>query len=118
MLYTAKCYWPGITAADFARIASSRLGAPAAGRDNLVYLGALLFPDDDLVLCLFEGSSRDAAKRATERAVVPCERIMDSAWLPAAEQPGASQARRRPDRQPRLSGLPVGDEIHDQRRSP
>ncbi|MGN6167134.1 MAG: hypothetical protein ACTHQQ_03060 [Solirubrobacteraceae bacterium] len=35
------------------------------------------------MLCLFEGPSRAAVKRASDRAGIPCERVMDSAWLGA-----------------------------------
>jgi hypothetical protein len=48
---------------------------------DLTYRGSLLFADDDLVLCLFEGPSPAAIKRATDRAGFPCERVMASVWL-------------------------------------
>ena len=57
MLYAAKCYWPGVAEPALKRVAASaareaqklsRSGKPVA------YLGCLLFPDDELVLCLFE----------------------------------------------------------------
>jgi hypothetical protein len=79
MLYAAKCYWPGVRRADVESIVG-RLGA-ARHRDEVAYRGSLLFCDDDLVLCLFEGSSRAAVKRVSERAGIPCERVMDSVWL-------------------------------------
>jgi hypothetical protein len=85
MLYTAKCYWPGIDAVDFGRVASTRLARCSTGLGGIVYRGAILFPEDDLVLCLFDASSRGAVKDAAERARVPCERVIDSVWLPAPD---------------------------------
>jgi len=48
------------------------------------YLGCLLFPDDELVLCMFESSSRAPANQAAECAGMPCERLMKSIWLGSA----------------------------------
>jgi Nickel responsive protein SCO4226-like len=86
MLYTAKCYWPGISAEEFDRGASGRLATRSAEPGSIVYCGAILFPEDDLVLCLFEASSRAAVKEAAERARVPCERVIASVWLPAPDR--------------------------------
>lgn len=82
MLYAAKCYWPGVRQVDIetaaARFAQLR-GEFAA--DGLNYRGTLMFGDDELVLCLFEGPSRNAVKRASEQGGIPCERVMDSVWI-------------------------------------
>ena len=82
MLYAAKCYWPGVSRDDLERVAR-RAAEPDSqgGRQDASYRGALLFSDDDLVLCLFEAPSRIAVKVASERAGIPCERVMDSVWL-------------------------------------
>jgi hypothetical protein len=86
MLFAAKCYWPGVTEADLEPVAAHAATADASSaRDGVAYLGALLFADDDLVLCMFEGPSRIAVKQAAEHAGIPCERLMDSIWL-AADQ--------------------------------
>jgi hypothetical protein len=105
MLYTAKCYWPGINADDFGRVASPQLTRRSAESREIIYRGAILFPEDDLVLCLFDASSRAAVKEAAECARVPCERVIDSVWLPAptgagldaseAAEPGELRPRRR-----------------------
>jgi hypothetical protein len=95
MLYTAKCYWPGISADEFDRVASIPLAEPSGEPESIVYRGAILFPEDDLVLCLFDASSRAEVKETTERARVPCERVIDSVWLPAPE--GSTGSGRRPD---------------------
>jgi hypothetical protein len=92
MLYTAKCYWPGISADEFDRVASTPL--TFAQSESVVYRGAIVFPEDDLVLCLFDASSRAAVKKTTERARVPCERVIDSVWLPAPD--GGTAGGRRP----------------------
>jgi hypothetical protein len=82
MLYAAKCYWPGITRTELeqatARASRARSNAAASGVN---FLGSLLFSSDDLVLCLYEAPSRAAVKHASERAGIPCERVMDSVWL-------------------------------------
>jgi hypothetical protein len=83
MLYTAKCYWPSVTAGELELAADRALALialmPSGGRP--VYRGSLLFPGDELVLCLFEASSRTAVRRASDRAGIPCERVMDTVWI-------------------------------------
>ena len=92
MLYAAKCYWPGVTQADLQSVAErAAQPGPGPGRDRVAYLGSLLFAADDLVLCLFQGPSRAAVIKASERLGIPSERLMNSAWLgphqPALEGP-------------------------------
>lgn len=82
MLYVAKCYWPGVNETEFEAIAAratenSSRHAPRGAK----YLGSLLFRDDELVLCIFQAPSPSAVKRASERAGIPCERVMDTIWL-------------------------------------
>jgi hypothetical protein len=81
MLYTAKCYWPGVTEDEFVARRASSAGAS--------YVGTLLFPDDALVLCLFEAATPTAVNEASHRASLPCDRVMRTRWLPPA-------GRRRP----------------------
>jgi hypothetical protein len=89
MLYAAKCYWPGVSETDLEQVAERAARAGAKwGHDGVEYLGSLLFSADDLVLCLFEGPSRAAVKHASEHAGIPCERLMDSAWLAPDHRPG------------------------------
>lgn len=80
MLFTAKCYWPGV-AEDALRTA---LADPSAGRE-VVFRGALSLPGDELVLCLFDAPSRAAVKNACERSGWPCERVIDSVWIEGPE---------------------------------
>ena len=82
MLFAAKCYWPEVTRDEIERVADrAARGATAGEQRDVAYIGSLLFAADDLVLCLFEGSSRAAVKRASEQLGIPCERVMDSVWL-------------------------------------
>jgi hypothetical protein len=91
MLYTAKCYWPGVDAGEFDRVASAELAAAASsGRGESAYLGSILLPRDELVLCLLESPSRSAVQRITDRAAIPCERIIEAVWL---APPGRRRAR-------------------------
>lgn len=84
MIFAAKCYWPGITAEELIRAARRAAREAELGRHRgsaLAYLGSILFPDDELVLCLFDGPSSAAVQETNERAGIPCERIMHSIWL-------------------------------------
>jgi Protein of unknown function (DUF4242) len=82
VLYAAKCYWPGVTETDLEQVAARAAQADArASDDGVAYLGSLLFSADDLVLCLLDGPSRAAAKHASDRLGIPCERLIDSVWL-------------------------------------
>ena len=85
MIYAAKCYWPGVNETQLERAAARAvLEAATESRTGsaIAYLGSILFEDDELVLCLFEAASRAAVRRTSERAGIPCERVMDSHWLP------------------------------------
>jgi hypothetical protein len=82
MLYAAKCYWPGVTRTELEQVATQALEARSRpAHSHVTYRGSLLFSDDDLVLCLFEATSRAAVKCASEQAGIPCERVMQSVWL-------------------------------------
>jgi Protein of unknown function (DUF4242) len=82
VFYAAKCYWPGVTETEFEPIAARATeNSSRDARHGVTYLGSLLFRDDELVLCMFEAPSPLAVKRASERAGIPCERVMDSVWL-------------------------------------
>ena len=79
MLYTAKCFWPGVTEDELRLAAARAQNEPARGAR--LFRGALYLPGDELVLCLFDASSRAAVKRASERAGMPCERVIDTVWV-------------------------------------
>jgi Protein of unknown function (DUF4242) len=84
MLYVAKCYWPDVTEREVQRVgvdAAREAATVLQAGDTVRYIGAIVFPQDDLVLCIFEGPSRRIVMRTTERAGIPCERLMESIWL-------------------------------------
>lgn len=85
MMYAAKCYWPEVTEGELQRVAA-RAGRNAGAA---TFVGSLLFPNDELVLCFFEAPSHVAVKRASERAGIPCERVMALAWV---EPPGQERS--------------------------
>ena len=61
MLYAAKCYWPGVTQSELqqAAAAARHEAARFCGEGKPIrYLGSLLFPADDLVLCIFDSPER------------------------------------------------------------
>jgi hypothetical protein len=82
-LYAAKCYWPGVTQDELERAgrAAARETERTPPSETVRYLGSLVFVNDELVLCLYESSSRAAVKQVNERAGVPCERLMEALWL-------------------------------------
>ena len=97
MLYTAKCFWPGVTEGEL-RAAASRAGNPHASQAT--FRGALYLPGDELVLCLFDSPSPASVKRVSERAGMPCERVIESVWVAPEiafrrwDEPGTRLGRR------------------------
>jgi hypothetical protein len=84
MLYAAKCYWPGVTRKELEEAGTRARRAvrrPVPGGRSIAYLGSIMFPDDELVLCLFDAPSHAAVRQASEQAGIPCERVMTSVWL-------------------------------------
>jgi len=86
VLYTAKCFWPGVTE-DALRRAAVHAREATDPHERAVFRGVLYLPGDELALCLFEADSPAAAKRASERAGMPCERVIESVWLDRAGNP-------------------------------
>jgi hypothetical protein len=94
MLYAAKCYWPGVTANELEPIGTrARREARRArsGGSAVAYLGSIMFPADELVLCLFDAPSPAAVKHTSEQAGIPCERVMPILWLEPPETPTVSE---------------------------
>jgi hypothetical protein len=83
-VYAAKCYCPGVSEAAVA-MATRRavLDDRASRARNADCVGAIFFPLDDLVLCVFTADSPGDVRQASERAGMPCERVMEAVWLPA-----------------------------------
>jgi hypothetical protein len=86
VLYTAKCFWPGVTEEEL-RQAAERAGSEIGERQT-VFRGALYLPGDELVLCLFESPSRADVKRASELAGMPCERVIETVWVDPTTEGG------------------------------
>ena len=86
MLYTAKCFWPGVTEHEL-RLAAARAGEAAGSVSGAAFRGALYLPGDELVLCLFESPTRDLVKRVSEHAGMPCERVIDTVWVDPERRP-------------------------------
>jgi len=80
MLYTAKCFWPGVTERQL-RQSAARARRVAGEDSGTSFCGALFLPGDELVLCLFESPTRAAVKRASEQAGLPCERVIETVWV-------------------------------------
>jgi hypothetical protein len=78
MLYTAKCFWPGVTEGEL-RVAVAR--ARSSGGPQATFRGALYLPGDQLVLCLFDSASAASVKGTSERAGMPCERVIETVWV-------------------------------------
>jgi len=80
VLYTAKCFWPGVTEVEL-RLAVDRASSRPESLTQAVFRSALYLPSDELVLCLFESSSRASVKHASEAAGMPCERVIETVWI-------------------------------------
>jgi hypothetical protein len=87
MLYTAKCFWPGVTEGELRR-AAVRARGDVGAEQQTVFRGALYLPGDDLVLGLFDAPSPASVKHASERAGMPCERVIETVWVAPQERGG------------------------------
>lgn len=80
MLYTAKCYWPGVTEEDL-RNAVDRARRQNDSREGPVFRGLLYLRGDDTALSLFEADSPASVKQASESLGMPCERVIATVWV-------------------------------------
>jgi hypothetical protein len=81
-LYAAKCYWPAARQAEVAEATRRAvISERSIGARRAVCLGAIFFPLDHLVLCMFEATSAGDVRQASEQAGLPCERVMQAVWL-------------------------------------
>jgi Protein of unknown function (DUF4242) len=83
--FIAECFWVGVKPDDLSAL-DRRVERCVAGMtrdgESVRYLGSMLMPEDEVVLCFFEGSAA-TVHRAAQRAEVPFERILESdgtAW--------------------------------------
>jgi len=80
MLYTAKCYWPGVTEDDL-RDACDRAHEQNNANEGTVFRGLLYLQGDDTALSLFEADSAASVKKASESVGMPCERVIATVWV-------------------------------------
>jgi hypothetical protein len=80
MLYTAKCYWPGVTEDDL-RDAADRAHQQNDASEGPVFRGLLYLRGDDTALSLFEAESAASVKQASESVGMPCERVIATVWV-------------------------------------
>ena len=82
--YLAECFWPGVDEAAVHAL-DARAGASAGeltrAGEPVRYLGSILMREDEVVLCLFEGTE-EAVRSAAARAEIPFERILEATGSP------------------------------------
>jgi hypothetical protein len=82
--FVAECLWPDVHADDLRALDRRAAGESerlTAGGGSVRYLGSLLMPEDEVVLCLFEGSREDV-RAVVQAAAIPCDRILEAARSP------------------------------------
>jgi hypothetical protein len=74
--HVAECLLPGVTESS-AEVLAGRVRAELArsAGTRVSFLGSLLLPEDEVLLCLFTGGSAEV-RLVSERAAVPFERIL------------------------------------------
>jgi hypothetical protein len=79
--FVAECFWPGVSRAELeaaeARARASTAALSSEG-EPVRYVGSLLFPSNEVVFFQFDAASAEAVRRASERARLPFERIVES----------------------------------------
>jgi hypothetical protein len=84
--FVVECFWPGVEEEDLSGLddrAARSAAAVAAAGGTVHYLGSLLFPEDEVVLCMYAGQVR-AVREAAEAASISYERIVGTARSPHA----------------------------------
>lgn len=74
--HVAECLLPGLsqaTAETWGRRVRQEIAAPPGSQVS--YLGSLLMPEDEVLLCLFAGPEAEV-RAVSERAGLPFERIL------------------------------------------
>lgn len=82
--YIVECLWPGVAPSDLAALderAEVAVAALTRDGETVRYLGSLLMPTDEVVLCSFEGQA-EAVRRAATRAEIPFARVLEAARSP------------------------------------
>jgi hypothetical protein len=92
--YLVECFWPGVSKAQVQELDSraSRSATADRGRGPRVrYRGSMLLPDDEVVLCFFDGPCEAAVEAAARHAEIPFARIVASTAVPATGRPPTNQ---------------------------
>lgn len=87
--YVAECFWPGVREEDLHELdrrVEACVAESAGAQQPVRYLGSMLIVDDEVVLCMFEGSLT-AVRQVADRAEVPYERILRSTRAPMSRPP-------------------------------
>lgn len=71
----AECLLPGVNQAVAEALADQVKAAIAGSRRPVAFLGSLLMPEDEVLLCLFAGPLADV-RAISEQAGLPFERIL------------------------------------------
>jgi Protein of unknown function (DUF4242) len=71
--YLVECYWPGVDR-EAVQAAMARTG----GEEDVHCVDSILIPEDEIVLCVFEGPSANAVRDASLRSGLPSERVTRS----------------------------------------
>lgn len=88
--YLVESYRPGVSvekltaAAGRAQHATNEVRAEGS---ELRFLGSMLIPADETVFWFFTGDEADV-RAVSDRASLPCERVMETVWLPNPDQEG------------------------------
>jgi hypothetical protein len=102
-VFVAECYAPAsgddASAVGLVRVGAACADLRAAGAE-VVYLGALIVPDDELAFHVFVAPDAGNVKQASRRAGLRVERVVQSVAFCLKQTPPAS---RKP--------LPVGDQV-------
>jgi hypothetical protein len=79
--YLVECYWPGVDT-DAVHAALARAGAER----DVHCVESILVPEDEIVLCVFEGPSAAAVRDASLRSGLPSERVTPSIRIRTNEE--------------------------------
>jgi hypothetical protein len=92
--YVAECFWAGVTEDDLRaldRRATATVATLAASGESVRYLGSMLVRQDEVVLCLFEGSV-SSVRMAAEQAGIPFERLLEATAMGRLQPPEPRQS--------------------------
>jgi hypothetical protein len=76
----AECLLPGVNQAVAEALGAHVRAELARSRSPVAFLGSLLMPDDEVLLCLFAGPPAEV-RAISERAELPFERILHCVGL-------------------------------------